>query len=107
MTSPLPTATGEITGLLRQASNGDTEALAQVTPLVYGELHRLAHSRLAREGRGHTLETGALVHETWLRMVDQRRVTWQDRGHFFAVAAEAMRRILVDHAREKRAAKET
>lgn len=74
-------------------------------PLVYDELRRIAHQRLRGEREGHTLDTTALVHEAYLRLVDQTRVEWRDRNHFFAVASEAMRRILVDHARQKQTAK--
>ncbi len=95
----------EITGLLHQAAAGRAGALDELLPLVYEELKRLAHHRLRGEGMGHTLDTTALVHEAWLRLVDQHRVNWHDRNHFFAVASEGMRRVLVDHARARRAQK--
>ena len=88
-----------ITVLLRRWQDGDAKALAEVTPLVYRELHQIAARYLARERHNHTLQSTALVHEAFLRLVDQRRVDWQSRTHFFALAAQLMRRILVDHAR--------
>lgn len=98
-------ATHQITGLLREASAGRRDALDELLPLVYRHLSGLARARLRAETPGHTLETAALVHEAWLRLVGQHSVHWQDRGHFFAVASEAMRRILVDHAKRRRAEK--
>jgi RNA polymerase sigma factor (TIGR02999 family) len=92
-----------ITELLLQVRGGDPEALNHLFPLIYGELRRLAHWQLQHERTGHTLDTGALVHETFLKMVDQPRVHWQDRAHFFRVASWAMRRILVDYSRRHRA----
>lgn len=89
----------QITQLLLDWSEGDHAALEQVTPLVYGELHRLAHHYMNRERAGHTLQTSALVNEAFLRLVDQRNVKWNNRAHFFAIAAQMMRRILVDYAR--------
>jgi RNA polymerase sigma factor (TIGR02999 family) len=88
-----------ITQLLLDWSEGNTAALEHLTPLVYAELHRLAHYYMNRERAGHTLQTSALVNEAFLRLVDQRNVKWNNRAHFFAVAAQMMRRILVDHAR--------
>jgi RNA polymerase sigma factor (TIGR02999 family) len=88
-----------VTDLLRRWQAGDAAALAELTPLVYQELHRIAGRHLAREGPGHTLQATALVHEAFLKLVDQRRVAWENRGHFFNLAASLMRRILVDHAR--------
>jgi RNA polymerase sigma-70 factor (ECF subfamily) len=98
-------AHSNITDLLLQAGNGEREALDRVIPLVYDELRRLAHGRLQAEPTGHTLSTTALVHEAYLRLVDQTRAQWRDRRQFLAVAATAMRRILVDHARRHRSAK--
>jgi RNA polymerase sigma factor (TIGR02999 family) len=89
----------EVTGLLLAWSEGDRDALDTLLPRVYGELRRLAASHLRRERAGHTLETRALVHEAFLRLVDQERVAWRSRGHFFGIAAQMMRRVLVDHAR--------
>lgn len=90
-----------VTQLLLASQAGDPAALGDVFELVYAELARLAHSFLRRERPGHTLNTCALVHEAFLKLVDQDRVQWQGRGHFFGVAALAMRRILVDHARRR------
>jgi RNA polymerase sigma factor (TIGR02999 family) len=92
-----------ITDLLLQLRGDRTEAMDQLFPLVYEELRQIAHRQLAHERPGHTLETSALVHETYLKLVDQTRVEWRDRAHFFRVAAWAMRRILVDYARKYRA----
>ena len=97
--------TRSITDLLIDVRQGSPEAMNRVLPLVYEELRRIAKRQLHRERAGSTLDTGALVHEAYLRLVDQTRVRWGDRGHFFAVAAMAMRRILVDHARRRRTAK--
>ena len=91
------------TDLLLQARGGDSDAVNRLFPLVYRELGRLAHRQLQWERSGHTLDTSALVHETFLKLVDQPRIKWQDRAHFFRVAAWAMRRILVDYARRYRA----
>src|SRR5688572_6346294 len=92
----------EVTALLAAWGSGDQEALSRLTPLVYDELHRLAHSHMRRERDGHTLQTTGLVNEAYLKLVDSSRVRWQNRGHFFAVAAQLMRRILVDFARQRR-----
>ena len=92
----------EVTQLLRAWSEGDHEALDKLTPLVYEELHRAAHRYMAQERSGHTLQTTALVNEVYLRLVDIREVTWQDRAHFFAVCARLMRRVLTDFARSRR-----
>ena len=91
----------EVTQLLRAWSEGDHEALDKLTPLVYDELHRAAHRYMAQERPGHTLQTTALVNEVYLRLVDIREVTWQDRAHFFAVCARLMRRVLTDFARSR------
>lgn len=91
---------GDVTELLRQWSGGDQEALDRLVPLVYGELRRIADGFLRFERRDHTLQPTALVHELYLKMVDQKRARWQDRAHFFRVAAKMMRRIMVDHARK-------
>jgi RNA polymerase sigma factor (TIGR02999 family) len=85
--------------LLRAWSGGDQTALDKLTPIVYRELHRLARACLRRERSGHSLQTTALVNEAYMRLVDYKRMQWQDRAHFFAVSAQVMRRILVDHAR--------
>lgn len=94
----------QVTQLLLAWGNGDQQALADLTPLVYDELHRLAGGYLRRERRGHTLQTSALVNEAYLRLVGQQ-VGWQNRAHFFGIAAQLMRRILVDYARGQRADK--
>lgn len=91
----------EITGMLRDWSNGKQEALDSLLPLVYDELHRQASRFLRRERDGHTLQTTALIHEAYLKLIDQREVNWQNRAHFFGIAAQAMRRILVDYARAR------
>jgi RNA polymerase sigma factor (TIGR02999 family) len=94
-----------VTELLVEWSRGNEAALQELMPLVHAELRRTAAAFLRRERRGHTLEPTALVHETYLRLVDQRRTSWRNRAHFYAVAASLMRRILVDHARRRSARK--
>jgi RNA polymerase sigma-70 factor (ECF subfamily) len=94
-------AKSEITELLRAWSQGEQDALEKLTPLVYGELHRLAHQHMARETPGHTLQTTALVNEVYVRLIDARRVDWQGRAHFVAICARMMRRILTDYARSR------
>jgi RNA polymerase sigma factor (TIGR02999 family) len=96
---------GEVTALLRDWSGGDQHALERLMPLVYQELRKLAASYMRRERSDHTLQPTALVHEAYLRLVDQRGVDWRNRAHFFGIAARMMRRILVDHARRRQAAK--
>src|SRR5215467_7659060 len=96
-------ASHRVTELLVQWAQGNKEALNDLTPLVYRELRRLAASHLRRERKSHTLEPTALVHEAYLRLVDQRNPNWQNRTHFFGVASQLMRRILVDHARKRQA----
>jgi RNA polymerase sigma factor (TIGR02999 family) len=88
-----------VSGLLRAWNEGDRAALDQLTPVVYEELRRLARRYIRREGAGHTLQTTALVNEAYVRLVDYKRMQWQNRAHFFAVSAQLMRRILVEHAR--------
>ena len=95
----------DVTDLLVEWGKGDQEALNQLMPLVYDELHRLAGRHLRHERPGHTLQTTALVHEAYLKMVDQKNMTWQNRVQFFAASAQVMRHILVDHARSRRALK--
>ncbi len=102
MTSP---SSHEITQLLRAWGKGDQAALEKLTPLVYRELHRLAHRYMARERPGHTLQTTALAHEAYLRLVDFREVDWQNRAHFFALSARTMQRILIDLARARQVEK--
>src|SRR5207248_168616 len=94
-----------VTQLLQQWSRGDNAALAELTPLVYDELRRLAHHYMEGERPGHTLQTTALVNEAYLRLADQTNPNWQSRAHFFAVAARAMRQILVSYARSYQAQK--
>jgi RNA polymerase sigma-70 factor, ECF subfamily len=96
---PGDAAAGDISGLLRAWGGGDRSALERLTPMVYDELHRLARRYMKRERPGHSLQTTALVNEAYTRLVDYKRMEWQDRAHFFAVSAQLMRRILVDHAR--------
>jgi RNA polymerase sigma factor (TIGR02999 family) len=95
----------EPTQLLKAARGGDNQAVDALFGQVYDDLRRIAHQRLMRHGRGETLSTTALVHETYLRLVDQSRVEWQDQAHFFALASRAMRFILVDYARARSAKK--
>ena len=95
----------QVTQLLKAWANGDEGARDELITLVYEELHRLAHQYMKRERPGNTLQTSALVHEAFLKLINQRDVRWQNRGHFFAIAAQSMRRILVDHAKIRRAAK--
>jgi RNA polymerase sigma-70 factor, ECF subfamily len=90
---------GDVSTLLRAWSDGNKRALAQLTPIVYEELRRLARRYMRGERAGHSLQTTALVHEAYMRLVDYTRMQWQDRAHFFAVSAVVMRRILVEHAR--------
>ena len=102
MTGP---ATHEVTRLLAEWAKGNDQALDDLTPLVYKELRQLAANYLRRERQGHTLQPTALVHEAYLRLVDQTCLNWQNRSHFYGVAARLMRQILVDHARRKLAGK--
>ena len=101
----IPTQAHEVTQLLLDWSEGNQEALDNLMPLVYRELRRLAHRHLAKEHRGNSLQTTDLVHEAYLRLVDQHRVHWQNRAHFYGVASQLMRRILVDQARRRKRAK--
>src|SRR2546427_11677076 len=102
MTTPSP---HEVTGLLVAWSHGDKAALDRLTPLVYEELRRLAHHYMSRERVGHTLQTTALVNEAYVRLINRKSIQWQNRAHFFAIAAQLMRSILVDHARSHAYAK--
>ena len=95
----------QVTLLLKKWSEGDETALEQLTPLVHDELHRLAHQHMRREGPGHILQTSALINEAYLRLVDQPQIRWENRGHFFGIAARLMRRILVDDARKRNSEK--
>ena len=107
-TPPLPSPeapAADVTGLLLAWGRGDQSAADRLVPAVYDELRRQAERAMRREGSEHTLQATALVHESYLRLVDQRRVEWRNRAHFFAIAATVMRRILVDHARARLTAK--
>ena len=95
----------EITQLLAEWSDGNQSALDELYPLVYEELHKLARRYMSRERKGHTLQTTALINEAYVRLVDQRNVHWANRSHFFAISAQIMRRILIDHARRHAYAK--
>jgi RNA polymerase sigma-70 factor, ECF subfamily len=96
---PKTAPSAKVSGLLRAWSGGDRGALDQLTPIVYDELHRLARYHMNRERPGHSLQTTALVNEAYIRLVDYKAMEWQNRAHFFAVSAQLMRRILVEHAR--------
>jgi RNA polymerase sigma factor (TIGR02999 family) len=96
-----PTLPVDVTRLLQAWSEGDEEALHQLMPLVYDALHSAARRYMAHERPGHTLQTTALIHETYLRLVDVRKVKWQSRAHFLAICAQLMRRILIDFARSR------
>jgi len=100
-TSATPAAVPDVSGLLRAWSQGDSHALDDLIPVVYAELHRLARQYMNRERVGHSLQATALVNEAYIRLVDYKRMQWQDRAHFFAVSAQLMRRILVDRARRR------
>ena len=101
-----PDATpGEVTRLLLAWNAGDRAALERLMPLVYAELRQLAERHFRKERPGHTLQPTAIVHEAYFRLIDQTRVTWKNRGHFLAIASQAMRRILIDHARGRGAEK--
>lgn len=97
--------TGEITRLLRAHHDGDRGAFDDLVPLVYRRLRRIARGQIRRGGRGHTLDTGALVHEAYVQLVGETGIEWQNRSHFYAICARAMRRILVDYSRRRTAGK--
>jgi RNA polymerase sigma factor (TIGR02999 family) len=97
------TVSPAVTELLLRLRSGDRAALDRLTPIVYDELLRIARHHLRSESEGHTLNTTALAHEAWLKLVDLERMEWQDRAHFLAMASRAMRRILIDHARQRMA----
>ena len=102
----MPEPAGErITQLLQSWQQGNARSAEELVPLVYAELRKMARIRLSAERRGHTLQPTALVHEAWLRLMQQHGANWQNRSQFFAIAAQAMRRILVDHARRRQADK--
>ena len=98
-TEPASMSVSDISQLLRAWSEGDQLALGELTPVVYAELRRLAHRYMRGERSNHSLQTTALVNEAYMRLVDYKRMQWQNRAHFFAVSAQVMRRILVEHAR--------
>jgi RNA polymerase sigma factor (TIGR02999 family) len=100
-----PPEPGEVTRLLIAWNAGDPQAVERLMPLVYAELREIAERHFRRERPGHTLQPTAVVHEAYFRLVDQTRVTWKNRGHFLAIASQAMRRILIDHARGRDAEK--
>lgn len=95
----------DVTGLLLRAGAGDRQALERVLPLIYGELRRVAQRQLRREREGHTLGVSGLVNEAYLKLIDQARIDWRSREHFFSVAARAMRQVLIDYARRRKAGK--
>src|ERR1700687_3833508 len=101
----MPIAPHQVTRLLQEWNDGDESALEQLMPLVHDELHRLAHQHMRREGPGHILQTAALINEADLLLVDQPQIRWENRAHFFGIAARLMRRILVDDARKRNSAK--
>ncbi|MDH3207558.1 MAG: sigma-70 family RNA polymerase sigma factor [Gemmatimonadota bacterium] len=101
-----PSSTSQdITKLLHACANGERGAFDRLMPLVYDDLRAIAHNRLSRERADHTLNTTGIVHEAYIRLVPQAEATWRDRGHFFAVSSKVIRDLLVDHARERKAAK--
>lgn len=101
----MPPPSGDVTVLLQQWTNGDTEALGQLLPMVYGELQRLANYHLQRERSARTLQATALVHEAYLRLAGQQEKEWKNRGHFLAVCSQLLRQVLVDLARSRQASK--
>ncbi|MDQ3012007.1 MAG: ECF-type sigma factor, partial [Acidobacteriota bacterium] len=101
----MPTTNSNVTQLLADWRNGNQDALNQLMPLVHDELRGLAKRYMSRERDGHTLQTNALVNEAYLRLVNQQGINWQNRAHFFAIASQVMRHLLVDHARSKQYAK--
>jgi RNA polymerase sigma factor (TIGR02999 family) len=97
----MPDTTHEVTNLLLAWSDGDQSALNRLIPLVHSDLHRLARAYMRRERAGHTLQTTALINETYLRLIDAKKISWQNRAHFYGIASRLMRRVLVDSARER------
>lgn len=102
---PLTTTNLQVTELLRQWSEGDEKALDELMPVIYAELHHLAHKYIRREEPGHILQTSALINEAYLRLVERPRIAWENRNHFFGIAARLMRQILVDEARKRKSDK--
>src|SRR5215510_10336828 len=101
----METSSQQLSHLLQRWSDGDSEALDQLMPLVYGELRRMARRYMGQQPSGHTLQTTALINEAYLRLIGQEEKRWENRAHFFGVAAQAMRHILVDYARARNTAK--
>jgi len=101
----IPKDSGNVTKLLLDWGNGDRSALERLVPIIYEELLRLARARLSRENRDCTLQPTALVHESYLRLADENKLQWQNRAHFYAIAANTMRRVLIDYARKRKAEK--
>jgi RNA polymerase sigma factor (TIGR02999 family) len=99
----MPEPVGDVTRLLRQLRAGQPDAAGELVPLIYAELRRIAGAQMARERPGHTLQATAVVHEAYLRLAGEQNVEWQNRAHFFAIAARTMRRVLLDYARQRRA----
>jgi RNA polymerase sigma factor (TIGR02999 family) len=99
----MPEASGDVTLLLGQFSAGKQDVADQLVPLIYKELRRIAHAQMGRERPGHTLQATAVVHEAYMRLVGKQEVPWQNRAHFFAIAARTMRRVLLDYARQRHA----
>jgi RNA polymerase sigma factor (TIGR02999 family) len=101
----MPDAGGDVTALLGRLRAGNQDVAGQLVPLIYDELRRIAGARMRRERAGHTLQATAVVHEAWLRLAGEQEIQWQNRAHFFAIAARAMRQVLLDHARQRHAEK--
>jgi RNA polymerase sigma factor (TIGR02999 family) len=101
----MPDAGGDVTALLGQLRAGNRDVAGQLVPLIYDELRRIAGAQMRRERAGHTLQATAVVHEAYLRLAGEREIQWQDRAHFFAIAARAMRQVLLDYARQRHAGK--
>lgn len=101
----MPDDAGDVTRLLRQLRAGRPEAAEQLVPLIYAELRRIAGAQMANERRGHTLQATAVVHEAYLRLAGEQDIEWQNRAHFFGIAARTMRRVLLDYARQRHAGK--
>lgn len=99
MVAKMESSPGEVTSLLTHLTNGNQDAASKLVPLIYDEMRRLARRHMRRERQDHTLQTTALVHEAYLKLVEHHSIDWRSRAHFFAVAAQVMRRILIDHAR--------
>lgn len=101
----MPDACGDVTALLGQIRAGNPDVAGQLVPLIYGELRRIAGAQMRRERAGHTLQATAVVHEAYLRLAGEQQIPWQNRAHFFAIAARVMRQVLLDYARQRHADK--